>query len=151
MSSRGRLEFWRLSGGFCCNYQVMHLIRKPKLSLHAWHSITSLELVDRDFARCDGDENYVLAEASIHQPHTWPIRDDSALMNAFRDSITLGLLNRSWQLEWWTSNNVTCESIVLFTTMLCTWTIYAKIYCDTNVWSNGWGISGEYSTDNDLS
>ena len=52
-------------------------------------------IVDRDFARCDGDENYVLAEASVHQPYTRPIRDDSALMNAFRDSITLGFLKRS--------------------------------------------------------
>jgi hypothetical protein len=51
------------------------------------------------------------------------------LMNAFRDSIALGLLNRSWQLEWCTLN-VTCESFVLLTTMLCTWTIYAEIKCN---------------------
>ena len=54
-------------------------------------------IVDRDFDRCDRDENYVPPEASCSQPRTsqTSARDESAMMNAFRDSIALGLLNRS--------------------------------------------------------
>jgi hypothetical protein len=54
-------------------------------------------LVDRDFDCCDHDENYVPPEASANQPrcHQAPARDESGMMNAFRDSIALGLLNRS--------------------------------------------------------
>jgi hypothetical protein len=54
-------------------------------------------LVDKDFDRCDRDENFVPAEASAHQPRSRPApaRDQSAMMNAFRDSVALGLLNRS--------------------------------------------------------
>lgn len=54
-------------------------------------------IVDRDFARCDRDENYVPPEASANQPETTPASssEESALMNAFRDSIALGLVNRS--------------------------------------------------------
>jgi hypothetical protein len=54
-------------------------------------------LVDRDFDRCDRDENFVPPEASAHQPcsRPAPARDQSAMTNAFRDSIALGLLNRS--------------------------------------------------------
>ena len=53
--------------------------------------------MDRDFDRCDRDENYVPPEASTSQPCTRQtlIRDESVMMNAFRDSIALGLLNRS--------------------------------------------------------
>jgi hypothetical protein len=53
----------------------------------------------RDFDRCDRDENFVPPETSAHQPrsHSAPARDQSAMMNAFCDSIALGLL-RSWQL-----------------------------------------------------
>jgi hypothetical protein len=54
-------------------------------------------IVDRDFDCCDRDENYVPHEASTSQPRTRqpPARDESAIMNAFRDQIALGLLNRS--------------------------------------------------------
>ena len=54
-------------------------------------------IVDMDFDRCDRDENYVSPEPSCSQPRTsqTPARDESAMMNAFRDSISLGLLNRS--------------------------------------------------------
>ena len=54
-------------------------------------------IVDRDFDRCDRDEYYVLREASCPQPRTsqTPARDESTMMNAFRDSIAFGLLNRS--------------------------------------------------------
>ena len=54
-------------------------------------------IVDRDFDRCDRDENYVPPEASVSQPHIRQTlaRDESAMMNAFRDSIALSLLNRS--------------------------------------------------------
>jgi hypothetical protein len=54
-------------------------------------------LVDRDSDRCDRDENYVPPEASSSQPRNrqTPARDDSTMMNAFCDSISLGLLNRS--------------------------------------------------------
>ena len=54
-------------------------------------------IVDRNFDRCDRDENYVPPEASCSQPRTsqTPARDESAMMNAFRDSIALSLLNRS--------------------------------------------------------
>ena len=54
-------------------------------------------IVDRDFDRCDRDENYVPPKASSSQPHTSQTlaRDESAMMNAFCDLIALGLLNRS--------------------------------------------------------
>ena len=54
-------------------------------------------IVDRDFDRRDRDENYVPPEASCSQPRTsqTPARDESTMMNAFCDSIALGLLNRS--------------------------------------------------------
>ena len=54
-------------------------------------------IVDRDFDRCDRDENYVPPKASSSQPRNsqTPARDESAMMNAFCDSIALGLLNRS--------------------------------------------------------
>lgn len=65
--------------------------------------------MDKDFDRCDRDENYVPSEASISQPRTTPAssREDTAMMNEFRESIALGLLNHSWQFEWCNSN-VTC-------------------------------------------
>jgi hypothetical protein len=52
---------------------------------------------DRDFARCDCDENYVPPEAYADQPETIPASssDESELMNAFRESVALGLVNRS--------------------------------------------------------
>jgi hypothetical protein len=52
---------------------------------------------DRHFARCDRDENYVPAEANTDQPETIPLSgsNESELMNAFRESIALGLVNRS--------------------------------------------------------
>jgi hypothetical protein len=63
------------------------------MALHNF--IRTSGIVDRDFDLCDRDENYVPPEASISQPRTRTVRDESALMNAFRDSIALGLLNRS--------------------------------------------------------
>ena len=65
------------------------------MALHNF--IRSSGIVDMDFDRCDRDENYVSPEASCSQPRTsqTPARDESAIMNAFCDSITLGLLNRS--------------------------------------------------------
>jgi len=52
---------------------------------------------DRHFARCDRDENYVPAEAYADQPETIPSSgsSDSELMNAFRESIAIGLANRT--------------------------------------------------------
>jgi len=66
-------------------------------------------IVDMDFDHCDRDENYVPPEASTSQPrtHPTPARNESAIMNGFRDQIALGLLNRSWQFECCTSI-VTC-------------------------------------------
>lgn len=54
-------------------------------------------LVDRYFDHSDCDENYVSPEASTNQPQHCqaPTRDESTMMNAFRDSIVDGLLNRS--------------------------------------------------------
>ena len=54
-------------------------------------------MVDMDFDHCDRNENYVPPEASVSQPCTrqTPTRDETAMMNAFCDSIALGLLNRS--------------------------------------------------------
>jgi len=65
------------------------------MALHNY--IRTSGIVDRDFDRCDRDENYVPPEASASQPCTrqMPARDESAMMNAFRDSIALGLLHRS--------------------------------------------------------
>ena len=62
------------------------------MALHNF--IRTSGIVDRDF---DRDENYVPPEASASQPCTRQtlIMDESVMMNAFRDSITLGLLNRS--------------------------------------------------------
>jgi hypothetical protein len=52
---------------------------------------------DRHFAHCDHDKNYVPAEANADQPKTIPPSgsDESELMNAFRESVALGLVNRS--------------------------------------------------------
>jgi hypothetical protein len=52
---------------------------------------------DRYFARCDRDENYLPAEANADQPETIPPSgsDESEVMNAFHESIALGLVNRS--------------------------------------------------------
>jgi len=52
---------------------------------------------DRHFARCDRDNNYVPAEACADQPETIPPSgsSDSELMNAFRESIAIGLANRT--------------------------------------------------------
>jgi hypothetical protein len=52
---------------------------------------------DRHFARCDQDENYVPAETYADQPETIPLSgsSDSELMNAFRESIAIGLANRT--------------------------------------------------------
>ena len=54
-------------------------------------------IVDMDFDHCDRDENYVPLEASVSQPRTHQpsARDESAIMNGFRDQIALGLLNRT--------------------------------------------------------
>ena len=63
------------------------------MALHNF--IRTSGLVDRDFDRCDRDENYVPPEASSSQPRTrqTPARDESAIMNDFHDQIALGLLN----------------------------------------------------------
>ena len=52
---------------------------------------------DRHFARCDRDDNYVPAEACADQPETIPLSgsSDSEVMNAFRESIAIGLANRT--------------------------------------------------------
>ena len=52
---------------------------------------------DRHFDRCDRDENYVPAEPYADQPETLPPSgsSDSELMNAFRESIAIGLVNRT--------------------------------------------------------
>ena len=54
-------------------------------------------IVDRDFDRCDRDENYVPPEAKANQPPHVPApsREECAQLNVFRDSVALGLLNRS--------------------------------------------------------
>jgi hypothetical protein len=54
-------------------------------------------ILDRDFDRCDRDENYVPPEASTNQPPCVPMpsREECAQMNAFHESIVLRLLNRS--------------------------------------------------------
>ena len=65
------------------------------MALHNFNRMSGI--VDRDFDRCDRDENYVPPEASTSQPRArqQPARDDSAYMNGFRDQIAIGLLNRS--------------------------------------------------------
>ena len=65
------------------------------MALHNF--IRASGLVDKDFALCDRDENYVPPEASANQPWTTPApsREDAEEMNAFRESIALGLFNRS--------------------------------------------------------
>ena len=65
------------------------------MALHNF--IRTSGLMDMDFDRCDRDDNYVPPKASTSQPRTrpTPARDESATMNAFRDQIALGLLNRS--------------------------------------------------------
>jgi len=65
------------------------------MALHNF--IRSSGIVDKDFDRCDCDENYVPPEALASQPQTQASssRDESALMNAFRDSIALALMNRT--------------------------------------------------------
>jgi len=65
------------------------------MALHNF--IRSSGIVDKDFDRCDCDENYVPPEALASQPQTQASssRDEFALMNAFRDSIALALMNRT--------------------------------------------------------
>ena len=65
------------------------------MALHNF--IRSSGIVDRDFVRCDPDENYVPPGASTSQPRTRqpPPKDEFAYMNGFRDQIAIGLLNRS--------------------------------------------------------
>ena len=65
------------------------------MALHNF--IRSSGIVDRDFNRCDRDENYVPPEASTSQTRTSqpPPRDESAYINGFHDQIVIGLLNRS--------------------------------------------------------
>jgi hypothetical protein len=48
---------------------------------------------DRHFARCDRDENYVPAEVAGNQLDPEEVADESDLMNDFRNSIALALLN----------------------------------------------------------
>jgi hypothetical protein len=50
---------------------------------------------DRHFARCDRDENYVPPQAYANQSEPDEVDEESDLMNAFRDSIVLALVNRS--------------------------------------------------------
>jgi hypothetical protein len=54
-------------------------------------------ILDKDFDHCDCDEDYVPPEASANQPRCTPASssESSAMMNAFRDFIVLGLLNQS--------------------------------------------------------
>lgn len=98
MSSRGRLEYvlkikWRI---------LLHIHSYPSqtqteiivvcMALHNF--IRASGIVDRDFDMCDRDENYVPPKASVSQPRTQPARDESAVLNAYRDSIANGLFNR---------------------------------------------------------
>ena len=50
---------------------------------------------DRHFARCDRDDNYVPRQASDNQPDPEEVKDESDLMNEFRNSIAYALLNHS--------------------------------------------------------
>ena len=75
-----------------------HFQTKIIVACMALHNfIRASGLVDRDFALCDRDENYVSPEASYSQPRTTPApsREDAEVMNAFRESIAVGLYNRS--------------------------------------------------------
>jgi len=75
-----------------------HVQTKIIVACMALHNfIRASGLVDRDFALCDRDENYVSPEASYSQPRTTPApsREDAEVMNAFRESIAVGLYNRS--------------------------------------------------------
>ena len=57
--------------------------------------IRSTGLRDKHFARCDRNKNFVPPQASTDQPEIEEVDDGSNLMNAFRESIALALLNRS--------------------------------------------------------
>ena len=59
------------------------------MALHNF--IRESRIVDKDFDRCDRDENYVPPEASTSQPPTRQARDEDRSMNAFRDQIANGL------------------------------------------------------------
>ena len=78
----------------------MHLISKSQIivACMALHNfVRTSGIVDRDFDRCDRNKNYVPPDALASQPRTCqpPARDESAIMNGFRDQIALGLLNRT--------------------------------------------------------
>ena len=65
------------------------------MTLHNF--IRDSKILDEDFDRCDRDENYVPAEASIPEQ---PRRNTRAVeeevdMNTFRDQIAHALFNRS--------------------------------------------------------
>ena len=104
------------------------------MALHNF--IRTSGIVDRDFDRCDRNENYVPPEASASQPRTrqTPARDEYAMMNAFRDSIALDLLNRSWQLERCTSN-ITCVSDLYgWGQLSCVLELFNNCTIKCNIW-----------------
>ena len=51
---------------------------------------------DKHFGRCDRDENYVPTVPTDNQPETEEVEDATDVMNAFRDSIALALVNTMW-------------------------------------------------------
>jgi hypothetical protein len=52
-------------------------------------------IVDRHFARCDQNENYVPRQAYEHQPEPEVVDDESDLINVLCDSIAYTLADRS--------------------------------------------------------
>ena len=74
---------------YACRKQSMIIV--ACCALHNFIRISGKK--DKHFARCDRDENYVPPVATANQPQTEEVEDATDVMNAFRDSIALALVN----------------------------------------------------------
>ena len=74
---------------YACRKQSMIIV--ACCALHNFIRISGKK--DKHFGRCDRDENYVPPVATANQPQTEEVEDATDVMNAFRDSIALALVN----------------------------------------------------------
>lgn len=79
---------WRIlhMPSYPCETQTEFIV--ACMALHNF--IRASGTLDTDFDMCDHDENYVPPKASVSQPATRQVRDDSAVMNAFLTPLPMG-------------------------------------------------------------
>ena len=83
---------WRMLDkipSYACHKQSMIIV--ACCALHNFIRISGKK--DKHFGRCDRDENYVPPVATVNQPQTEEVEDATDVMNTFRDSIALALVN----------------------------------------------------------